>query len=258
MSWRQVDEGWGRKAVDFATLTEPSGCREYLDVHQRLGIDIGDRLLDVACGAGLAIELASIRGAECAGIDASRRLVAIAQDRTPEADIRVGDMLDLPWEDESFDIVTTFRGIWATTPGAFDEAHRVLRPGGRIAMTVWGNVSKSPGAWVFAPLTLATDEKMSNQAEMVSLGRPGVGEQVLRDHGFEPGERFEIGFVFEFPDPEGYARGLAAVGPAHEAMQNVGEPAFLEAAREGAEQRVRDGLPLRGLIQGFGYIGEKR
>ncbi len=167
-------------------------------------------------------------------------------------------MLDLPWADESFDIVTTFRGIWATTPAAFDEAHRVLRPGGRIGMTVWGNVSKSPGAWVFAPLTLATEEKMSNQAEMVSLGRPGVGEQLLRDHGFEPGERFEIGFVFEFPDREGYARGLAAVGPAHEAMQNVGEQAFLEAAREGAEQRVRDGLPLRGLIQGFGYIGEKR
>ena len=206
---------------------------------------------------GLAIELASIRGAECAGIDASPRLVAVARDRTPDADIRIGDMNDLPWEDETFDIVTTFRGIWGTTPSAFDEAHRVLRPGGRLAMTVWGDVGKSPGGWMLAPFILATEEKVTNQAQMVSLGRPGVGEQALRDHGFEPDERFEVPFVFEFPDPEIYARGLAASGPAYEAMQNVGEQGFIDAAREGAEQMVREGLPLRGRVQVFGYVGHK-
>jgi ubiquinone/menaquinone biosynthesis C-methylase UbiE len=257
MSWEQVDEGWGRKAVDFATLTEPATCREYLCVHQRLGVGTGDRLLDIACGAGLAIELATIRGAECSGIDASPRLVAVARDRSPDADIRVGDMLDLPWEDESFDIVTTFRGIWGTTVDAFDEAHRVLRPGGRLALTVWGDVSKSPGAWTLAPLILASEDKVMNQAQMVSLGRPGSCEQVMREHGFEPEERFEIPFVFEYPDPQTYARGIAATGPAYEAIQNVGEQEFIEAAVKGAEPHVRDGLPLRGRVQVFGYIGHK-
>lgn len=257
MSWQMVDEGWGRKAVEFATLTEPSACREYLDVHQRLGVAEGHRLLDLACGAGLAIELASIRGAECAGIDASERLVAVAQDRNPGCDIRVGDMLELPWDDESFDIVTSFRGIWGTTMGAFDEAHRVLRPRGRLALTVWGDVRKSEGAWMFAPFILASEAKVQNQANMVSLGRPGVGEQALIDHGFEPEERFEAHFRWEYPDPETYARGIASTGPAYEAIQNVGEEAFLDAAREGAEQRVRDGLPLAGRVQVFGYVGHK-
>lgn len=257
MSWEQVDEGWGRKAVDFATLFEPATCREYLAVHQRLGVGPGDRLLDIACGAGLAIELAAIRGAECAGIDASPRLVAVARDRSPDADIRVGDMHAMPWADESFDIVTSFRGIWGTTPDAFHEARRVLRPGGRLAMTVWGDVSKSPGGWMIAPFILATEKKVMNQAQMVSLGRPGVGEQALRDHGFEPEERFEVPFILESPDPETYARGLAATGPAYEAMENVGEQGFIDAAREGAEQRVREGLPLRGAIQVFGYVGHK-
>ena len=51
--WVTVDEGWGRKAVDFATLSEPGNCREYVAMHHRLGVDTGDQLLDVACGSGL-------------------------------------------------------------------------------------------------------------------------------------------------------------------------------------------------------------
>ena len=66
MSWEMVDEGWG-KAVDFCTLSEPSNAREYVFVHQLRGIGASDRLLDVACGSDLSIELARARGAECAG-----------------------------------------------------------------------------------------------------------------------------------------------------------------------------------------------
>jgi cyclopropane fatty-acyl-phospholipid synthase-like methyltransferase len=58
-----VDEGWGRRVVDFSTLSEPSACREYVAVHQRLEIAAGDRVLDIACGSGLAMELAAVRGA---------------------------------------------------------------------------------------------------------------------------------------------------------------------------------------------------
>src|ERR1700685_524083 len=127
--WTLVDEGWGRSAVDFSTLSEPSNCREYISMHHLLGVDAGDRLLDVACGSGVAIELAGLRGAVCAGIDAATRLVAVAQFRSPECDIRVGDMHDLPWGEGAFDVVTSFRGIWGTTPDAVTEISRVLRPG---------------------------------------------------------------------------------------------------------------------------------
>lgn len=257
MQWEMVDEGWGRRAVDFSTLFEPANCREYVAVHQRLDVGAGDRMLDVACGSGLAIELAGIRGAICSGIDASSRLVAVARDRSPDADIRVGDMQALPWGDGSFDVVTSFRGIWGTTPDAIEEARRVLVPGGRLAMTVWGNVGKSPGAWMMAPLSWATPEKVQHQSDMVSLGRPGVGEAFLADRGFDVDERFEVPFVVEVADPETYARALASSGPAYEAIQDIGEDEFIARATELASAQVRDGLPLRGAIQLFGYVGTK-
>nr|WP_062341022.1 class I SAM-dependent methyltransferase [Herbidospora sakaeratensis] len=256
-AWTLVDEGWGRRAVDFATLSEPGNCREYVAMHQHLGIGDGDRILDVACGAGLALELATVRGAEGAGIDASARLVAVARDRNPGADVRVGDMHDLPWDDASFDAVTSFRGVWGTTPLALREIHRVLKPGGRVGLTVWGHIKKSPGAWALAPFRLATEPKVDNQRNMVALGRPGAGEQVLEASGFTGVRRVTVPFAWEFADPATYARALASTGPAYEAIQNIGEDAFADAAIKGAEERLRAGLPLRASIDVVGYLARK-
>ena len=255
--WVVVDEGWGRKAADFATLSEPANCREYVSVHHRLGVDAGDRLLDMACGSGLAIELARLRGASCSGVDASARLVAVARDRNPDCDIRVGDMHALPWGPASFDVVTSFRGIWGTTPEAVAEIYRVLRPGGWAGMTVWGHLKASAGFWALAPFGLAAAEKVGNQAVMVSLGRPGAGEELLRSYGFSDVERLDVPFAWEFADPDLYARALASTGPAYEAIQNVGEAEFHRAAVEQARERLRDGLPLRADINVVGYLARK-
>jgi SAM-dependent methyltransferase len=256
-AWMMVDEGWGRQAVDFSTLSEPSNCREYVALHHFLRVDAGDRLLDVACGSGLAIELARLRGARCAGIDASTRLVAVARLRSPDCDIRVGDMHDLPWEKGAFDVVTSFRGIWGTTPDAVAEIGRVLRAGGRVGLTVWGHLKVSPGAWALAPFRLASQEKVGNQATMVSLGRPGAGESLLEGCGFVDIRRVEVPFAWEFADAELFARAVASTGPAYEAIQNIGQDAFHEAAVDQAREHVRDGLPLRAEINVVGYLARK-
>jgi SAM-dependent methyltransferase len=255
--WTTVDEGWGHAAVDFAAISEPANCREYVSLHHRLGVDAGDELLDVACGSGLALELARARGATVCGLDASARLVAVARDRNPDSDIQVGDMNALPWDPASFDVVTSFRGIWGTTPGAVPEIYRVLRPGGRLGITVWGHLKMSPGAWALAPFRLAATEKVDNQAAMVSLGRPGAGEQLLESCGFTAIERAEIPFAWEFADPELYVRALASTGPAYEAIQNAGQAEFHRQALEFAQAQLRDGLPLRAELKVVGYLARK-
>ncbi|MGD9986138.1 class I SAM-dependent methyltransferase [Pseudonocardia sp.] len=257
MSWEMVDEGWGRKAVDWATLAEPHAVREYVFVHRLLDVRPGVDLLDVACGAGLSLELAGVAGARVSGIDASPRLVEVARLRNPGCDIRVGDMADSGFDDSSFDLVTSFRGIWGTTPAAITEVARVLRPGGKVALTFWGDMAATPGGRLLAPFRLATQAQIGHQSAMVGLKQPGVAAAFLASAGLEPGELIDVPFVMEYADAEHYARGLAASGPAYEAIQTAGAEAFHAACMDAVQPFLQDGLPIRAAIRLFGIVGTK-
>lgn len=95
--WREAGAAWGRSSVDWSCLYEHYAVEVIAAILARTGIGPGTDVLDVACGAGLAIRHASGNGATVAGIDASESLVNIARDRNPEADIQLGSMFELPW-----------------------------------------------------------------------------------------------------------------------------------------------------------------
>jgi hypothetical protein len=105
------------------------------------------------------------------------------------------------------------------------------------------------GTWLHAA-------KVQNQASM-QLGRLRAGEGLLARTGFIDIQRIDVPCAWEFPDPETFARALASTGPAYEAMQSVGEAAFLAAAIDEARRVVRDGLPLRARIAIVGYLARK-
>jgi hypothetical protein len=92
---------------------------------------------------------------------------------------------------------------------------------------------------------------------MVSLGRPGAGEQLLESYGFDEVERLDTPFAWEFADPQLYARALASTGPAYEVIQNVGAAEFRRAAAEQAEAQLQAGLPLRAELKVVGYLARK-
>jgi SAM-dependent methyltransferase len=103
----------------------------------------GTRMLHVGCGTGTALELAARAGAEVAGLDASVDLLKTARDRLPDADLRVADAAELPYDRGCFDQVMAFDAIQYTEPPAVAVAElaRVTRPGGSVVIGLWHNWS---------------------------------------------------------------------------------------------------------------------
>ena len=99
----------------------------------------GSKLLDVASGIGYVGAEAQRRGADALGVDFSSDMIDIARQQCPEFRIELGDAENLRYSDASFDsVVCAFGMLHFPRPGkALAEAHRVLRPGGRHAFTVW-------------------------------------------------------------------------------------------------------------------------
>jgi ubiquinone/menaquinone biosynthesis C-methylase UbiE len=99
----------------------------------------GVRVLDVATGPGYVAGAAAQRGASVVGVDFSAAMLAEARRHHPGIEFHEGDAGALLFPDASFDAVVMSFGLLhlAQPDRALGEAHRVLRPGGRIAFTVW-------------------------------------------------------------------------------------------------------------------------
>jgi ubiquinone/menaquinone biosynthesis C-methylase UbiE len=115
----------------------------------RLAPEPGERILDLATGTGWTSRLVARRGARVTGVDIAPELIEAARVKALAellpVDYEVGDAEDLPFDDGTFDaVISTFGVMFAGRPeAAAAEMARVVRRGGRIALTTWtpdGNV----------------------------------------------------------------------------------------------------------------------
>ena len=137
--FKQVQrEGWAHFAPLEAFTTPPAG-----ELVRFAGIQPGQNVLDVACGTGVVAVTAARRGAQVTALDLTPELLARARENAEIAnvtiDFRDGDVEQLPFKDEAFDVVVSQYGhIFAPRPDvAIGEMLRVLAPGGTIAFSTW-------------------------------------------------------------------------------------------------------------------------
>jgi SAM-dependent methyltransferase len=254
MGWVQSGRAWGERAADWAYLVEPYARRVNDALFDRAQVGTGTRLLDIACGSGYAANVAAGRGAEVSGLDAAEALIAIARARTPAGDFRVGDMFALPFDDDSFDVATSFNGIWKGCEEALIEARRVVRPGGLVGFTFWGSPKRMGLLSYFAALmALSPADHVEATVSQGDTGRPGVAEQMLADAGLEFAGRGTAEAILELPDLDLAVRALAATGPSWPALQHVGYDRFAQAVRDALRPLHTESLGVR-IVSEFGWI----
>ena len=235
-TWSSPVQGelWGARASDWAAIQEPAQRDYYPPVFDAAGVGAGTRLLDAGCGSGVGAEIAAERGAAVSALDAAAALVEIARGRVPSAEIRVGELEALPYDDETFDVVTGFNAFqYATSPvNALREARRVTRPGGSVAAVVWGRPEQSEAVALVKALAGFLPPPPPGAAGPFALSEPGALESLLAEAGLVPATGADVPSVWTYPDVETAVRGGLASGPAARAVGIAGEDAVRDAMAE--------------------------
>ena len=204
---------WGARPEDWA-LSEDQQVPAYEEALRHVSLERGDSVLDIGCGVGTFLRLVTDRGAEPHGIDASEALIALAHTRLPDADLRVGDMEDLPYPDAAFDLVTGFTSFFFANDmvAALREAGRVAKPGAPVVIQVWGahercdlEAMKEIARPFFPP-------RPPDAPPDPDLSQPGALEALATQAGLKPQESFDTSWAYEYSDSETLGRALVAPG----------------------------------------------
>jgi ubiquinone/menaquinone biosynthesis C-methylase UbiE len=207
--WSAVAGAWERHAKRFDAHSGEVATNWML---QAAALQPGERVLELACGpAGVGIQAARAVGPDgqvlCTDfaepmVDAARRRATEEKLENVDCKVLDAEAMDLP--DASFDVALCRYGYMLMgDPGAaLRETHRVLGPGGRVALAVWGEADENP--WASIPMRAVMEHFDAPPPEPGTPGMFALGDderlrQLLESAGFadirvervEAAERYE-------------------------------------------------------------------
>lgn len=182
------------------------GSGDQIEQYRRQAVELaaelaaGGAILEVAPGPGyLSIELARLGRFTVTGLDISRTFVEIARDGARQAgvsvDFRQGDVVRMPFQDESFDLIVcqaAFKNF--TEPvRALDEMYRVLRPGGTaVIQDLSSDASPTDIAEEVKRMELSATNAFFTRSTLAMLRRrahsPAEFERLIAQSAFRTGE----------------------------------------------------------------------
>jgi SAM-dependent methyltransferase len=203
---------WGARPADWA-LSEDRQIPTYESALAHVALEPGDRVLDIGCGVGAFLQVVAGRRAEPYGIDASAALVDLARARLPGADLRVGEMEALPYDDDLFDLVTGFNSFFFANDmvAALREARRVAKPGACVVIQVWGAHDRCDLEAMKQIARPFLPPRPPDAPPDPDLSQPGLLRALAGEAGLAAEEEFDATWAFEYPDEQTLGRALVAV-----------------------------------------------
>lgn len=228
--------GWDLAARDYESLWQKQLAAAQRNLMTSICLEPDESVLDAACGTGsIALDAARAVGSngKVLGIDLSGQMVDAARKRGEKLHLRQAsfarmdaEALDIP--DASFDVALCALGLmYMPDPEkTVRELRRVLRPGGRLGLTVWGEQSRC--GW--SPLFAIVDAEVASEVcpLFFRLGRQDMLAQLCADAEFVSIEHRRVAATLN------YANADEACNAAF-----VGGPAALAWSRFGIESRAR-------------------
>ena len=202
--------GWDLAAAAYEPLWQPQLACAQATLLARAALAPRERVLDVACGTGLvAFAAAEEVGPDgrVVGVDLSGRMVDAARRRAQErSSTRVtfvrmdAESLDLP--DADFDVALCALGLmYVPDPAqALREMRRVLRPGGRVVLAVWGERSRCGWSAVFPIVEAEVTTEVCPL--FFRLGQGGALARLCVDAGFRDLGQRRIAATLDYADAD--------------------------------------------------------
>jgi SAM-dependent methyltransferase len=224
--WEDGQRGlWGQRPHDWAELAEPQNTGLIDAALDAADVRPGTDLLDVGCGSGLALQHAAARGATVSGIDIAASLLAIAGERVPGADLRLGGLDSLPFADAAFDVVLAVNALaFAFDPhAALTEIARTLRPGGRLAIAQFSAPERCESTALHLAMETVVPVEAHADHAPYALAAPGALEETLAGAGLDIASDRELAGDWHYADEEAALRGLTCSGGGTRAIRLAGE-----------------------------------
>ncbi len=166
------------------------------------------KVLDLACGTGLLVRVLLGRlgdDAHVHGVDADPSMLSYASRRTTDRRVswHQADATRIPIDTSTLDLVVCNQGLqfFAEPASVLAEVSRVLRPGGRLALAVWGPLAHNP--WpkalsVALAVELGDDARLGTES-VCGLGNPGQVRRLLTTARFDGIEAVEVRLTATHP-----------------------------------------------------------
>ena len=186
-----MSDPYRRIARFYDAIVEPFNASLRRYVAKVAGPEGGMKVLEVGCGTGTNLELFAEAGCEVSGVDLSPSMIDLARRKLGDrADLRLGDAAEMPFADNSFDLVLSFLTLHemppATRAPVMNEIVRVAGEDGRALLIDYHpGPFRFPKGWFYRAVILAIEfgagwEHFQNHRDF--LARQGL-PRLLGAHG---------------------------------------------------------------------------